>query len=341
MRTSDFDYELPPELIAQHPLAKRSGSRLLYLPAAAAPVDSQFAELPALLRDGDLLVFNNTRVFPARLFGHKSSGGKVEILIERLLGGAQVLAQVRASKSPKPGTRILLPDGTAVYVLERRGEFSKLQFDIQKELLEYLEQAGQLPLPPYIERAPENSDHERYQTIYAERVGAVAAPTAGLHFDHDVLAGLGERGIRQCFITLHIGAGTFQPVRSEQIEEHAMHAEWAEVSEDVCQVIRSTRESGGRIIAIGTTVIRSLEAAAIDGQLRPLAGETRLFITPGFKFNVVDALITNFHLPRSSLLMLVAAFAGHQRIMHAYQHAVKQRYRFFSYGDAMLLERQM
>jgi S-adenosylmethionine:tRNA ribosyltransferase-isomerase len=340
MRTSDFDYELPPDLIAQRPLATRSGSRLLYLPATASLVDSRFTELPSLLREGDLLVFNDTRVFPARLSGHKSSGGKIEILIERLLGGAQVLAQVRASKSPKPGARIELSDGTAVYVLERRGEFFKLQFDIQNELLEYLEQAGQLPLPPYIERAPENADHERYQTVYAGRVGAVAAPTAGLHFDHDVLAGLSEHGIKQCFITLHVGAGTFQPVRSEMIHDHSMHAEWAEVSEAACQLVRDTKKSGGRIIAVGTTVIRSLEAAAINGELVPLAGETRLFITPGFEFHVVDTLITNFHLPRSSLLMLVSAFAGHERIMHAYQHAVGQRYRFFSYGDAMLIERQ-
>ncbi|MBN1379325.1 MAG: tRNA preQ1(34) S-adenosylmethionine ribosyltransferase-isomerase QueA [Gammaproteobacteria bacterium] len=340
MRTSDFDYELPAELIAQRPLATRSGSRLLYLAADAMPVDTQFARLPSLLREGDLLVFNNTRVFPARLFGKKTSGGRIEILIERLLGDSQVLAHVRASKSPKAGARIELEDGTAVTMLERRDELFKLQFEIQCDLFKYLEHAGQLPLPPYIERAPEKLDHERYQTVYAERVGAIAAPTAGLHFDHDVLASLNEQGIKQCFITLHVGAGTFQPVRSELIEDHAMHAEWAEVSESVCELIRDTRQQGGRIVAVGTTVIRSLEAAVMNGKLIPFSGNTQLFITPGFTFNVVDVLITNFHLPRSSLLMLVSAFAGHQRVMQAYQHAVGQRYRFFSYGDAMLIEKQ-
>lgn len=340
MRTSDFDYELPPELIAQRPLPTRSGSRLLYLPANSRPRDKHFIELPDLLHAGNLLVFNDTRVFPARLHGHKSSGGKIEILIERLLGNGQVLAHIRASKSPKTGNRIQLKDDTAVYVLERRGELYKLQFDIKEELLDYLGQEGQLPLPPYIERAPENQDHERYQTVYAERVGAIAAPTAGLHFDHKVLTGLAERDIQHCFITLHIGAGTFQPVRSELIKDHILHAEWAEVPEEVCQLIERTKRQGGRIVAVGTTVVRSLEAAAISGTLNPFSGETQLFITPGFRFNVVDMLVTNFHLPCSSLLMLVSAFAGHERIMLAYRHAVNRRYRFYSYGDAMLIEKQ-
>ena len=339
MRTSDFDYKLPPELIAQRPLEQRSSSRLLHLPSDGKYVDTVFSRLPELLKSGDLLVFNNTRVFPARLYGRKMSGGKVEILIERLLGGAQVLAHIGASKSPKAGARIELHDGVAVYVLERRGALYKLQFDIQEDLLAYLERAGQLPLPPYIERAPENEDQVRYQTVYAERVGAVAAPTAGLHFDHDVLNRSQANGVRQCFLTLHVGAGTFQPVRSEWVKDHAMHAEWVEVPEQVCTVIRETKARGGRVVAVGTTVIRSLETAAVGGELSPFTGETQLFITPGFEFNVVDILITNFHLPRSSLLMLVSAFAGHQRIMHAYQHAVDQRYRFFSYGDAMLIER--
>ncbi len=339
MRTSDFDYELPTELIAQQPLATRSDSRMLYLPADSALVDTRFGNLPALLDKGDLLVFNNTRVFPARLYGHKKSGGKVEILIERLLGNNVVLAQMRASKPAKPGAQVTLRDGTLIVVLERRGEFFKLQFDIQQDLLEYLEHAGQLPLPPYIERDPENSDYDRYQTVYAERVGAVAAPTAGLHFDDEVLSSLRAKQVDECYLTLHVGAGTFQPVRSELIKDHAIHAEWAEVPEQVCQKILQAKQQHKRVVAVGTTVVRSLEAAALSGKLRPLSGETQLFISPGFQFNVVDALITNFHLPRSSLLMLVSAFAGHDRTMQAYQHAVRERYRFFSYGDAMLIKR--
>jgi S-adenosylmethionine:tRNA ribosyltransferase-isomerase len=331
---------LPSELIAQRPLAQRSGSRLLYLPADDRLVDTAFTELPVLLKAGDLLVFNNTRVFPARLYGYKTSGGKVEILIERLLGGTQALAHIGVSKSPKPGARIELNDGIAVYVVERRGDLYKLQFDIGEKLLDYLEHVGRLPLPPYIQRVPENDDHVRYQTVYAERVGAIAAPTAGLHFDHDVLSRLKTGGIQQCFLTLHVGAGTFQPVRSELIRDHAMHAEWLEVPEQVCRLITETKARGGRIVAVGTTVIRSLETAAVSGELVPFTGETQLFITPGFEFKVVDVLITNFHLPRSSLLMLVSAFAGHQRTMRAYRHAVGKRYRFFSYGDAMLIERQ-
>ncbi len=339
MRTSHFDYELPVELIAQRPLAARSSSRMLHLPVDSRPIDTQFTELVSLLRKGDLLVFNNSRVFPARLNGHKETGGKVEILIERLLRENRVLAQIRASKTPKPGSRIELNDGTLLTVLQRDGDFYQLQFEFQQDLLQYLETAGQLPLPPYITRSPENADYERYQTVYAERVGAVAAPTAGLHFDQQLLSDLQKKGIDQCFVTLHVGAGTFQPVRSELVEDHTLHAEWVEVPETVCRKIQRTRQQRRRVVAVGTTVVRSLEAAAQKGELASFTGETSLFIKPGFQFNAVDALITNFHLPRSSLLMLVAAFAGYDRVMQAYRHAVSERYRFFSYGDAMFIEK--
>ena len=341
MRTSDFDYELPAELIAQRPLVARTDSRLLCLPADSSRgwVDSQFSELTEWLQPGDVLVFNNTKVFPARLYGQKSTGGQIEILIERLLGGSQVLAHVRASKSPKPGGELQLQDGTAVVVIDRQGELFQLDFKIGGELLAYLEQAGSLPLPPYIERTPEQQDLERYQTVFAEHIGAVAAPTAGLHFDQSILKRLQEQGVESAFITLHVGAGTFQPVRSDVIKDHSMHAEQAEVPEAVCEQVRQAKARGSRVVAVGTTVVRSLEAAAIGGKLQAFMGDTNLFITPGYSFQVVDALITNFHLPRSSLLMLVSAFAGHARVMRAYRHAVHQGYRFFSYGDAMFIER--
>lgn len=338
MRTSDFDYPLPEELIAQYPLARRSASRLLYVPHDGDFEDRLFSELPGLLRPGDLLVFNNTRVFPARVFGRKATGGRIELLVERLLGDRQALAHVRASKSPKAGARLELPAGVEAYVEARQGELFKVTFNCEGTLLEYLEKAGHMPLPPYIVREDEAEDSERYQTVYAQRTGAVAAPTAGLHFDNTLLDTLEAAGIGQAFVTLHVGAGTFQPVRVERVQDHYMHAEQFEVPAEVCRRIEETRARNGRVVAVGTTVVRSLETAAANGALQPFTGETNLFITPGYRFRCIDALITNFHLPRSSLLMLVCAFGGYERMMRAYRHAVWRRYRFFSYGDAMLIE---
>jgi S-adenosylmethionine:tRNA ribosyltransferase-isomerase len=338
MLTSDFDYELPQELIAQHPLPQRSASRLLYIPPKDVEFEDRFfSELPLMLRPGDLLVFNDSRVFPARLYGSKTSGGQIEILIERLLGTHHALAHVRASKSPKPGSRLILPEEVQAEVVVRKDDLFELEFHCAELLVEYLQRVGQIPLPPYITRAAGPADQERYQTVFARTAGAVAAPTAGLHFEQSVFRSLQDRGIDCAYITLHVGAGTFQPVRTEQIKEHRMHSEYAEITADVCQRIKEASARGGRIVAVGTTVVRSLEAAAADGELRPFAGETNLFITPGYRFRTVDMLLTNFHLPRSSLLMLVCAFGGYERMMRAYQHAVWQRYRFFSYGDAMLL----
>ena len=338
MQLSDFDYQLPERLIAQYPEPERSQSRLLALLEASDRVsDLGFRDLPSLLRPGDLLVFNNTRVMPARLHGHKESGGKVELLIERVLSEQRALAHVRASKSPKPGGRLLIGAGEQEVLVEaRQGELFELRLS-QGDFHQLMAEEGHMPLPPYIQRDDKAFDQERYQTVYAERTGAVAAPTAGLHFDREMLAQLTERGIEQAQVTLHVGAGTFQPVRSENLDEHIMHSEWLEVDETVCRQVRETRERGGRVIAVGTTSVRSLEAASAEGELQPYRGETRLFIQPGYKFRSVDCLITNFHLPKSSLLMLVAAFAGYDRIMAAYRHAVAQEYRFFSYGDAMFL----
>ncbi len=339
MKRSDFHYELPADLIAQTPLPERSASRLLVVPPAPAPlVDGGIRDLPDLLQPGDLLVFNDTRVIPARLYGHKASGGRVEILIERLLADNEALAQVGASKSPKPGSRITLEAGGEVEVLTRDGGFYHLRFDIEGALVEWLQQAGRLPLPPYIHRDPDAADLERYQTVFARETGAVAAPTAGLHFDQALLDGLRTRGIAFGHVTLHVGAGTFQPVRVDDLSEHRMHSEWLNVSAPLVAQIEKTRAAGGRVVAVGTTVVRALESAtAGDGQLRPYAGETTIFILPGYRISSVDALLTNFHLPESTLLMMVSAFAGKERIMAAYRHAIGQRYRFFSYGDAMLL----
>ncbi len=339
MKRSDFHYDLPTELIAQAPLPERSASRLLVVPPApAAMVDSGIRDLPGLLQPGDLLVFNDTRVIPARLYGHKASGGRVEILIERLLSDNQALAQVGASKSPKPGSRITLEAGGEAEVLTRDGGFYQLRFDIEGALVDWLQRAGRLPLPPYIHRDPDADDHERYQTVFAREAGAVAAPTAGLHFDQGLLDGLRARGIDFGHVTLHVGAGTFQPVRVDDLSEHRMHSEWLNVGASLVAQIQRTRAAGGRVIAVGTTVVRALESAiAQDGQLRPYAGETTIFILPGYRIHSVDALLTNFHLPESTLLMMVSAFAGKQRIMAAYHHAIEERYRFFSYGDAMLL----
>lgn len=337
MQLSDFDYQLPQELIAQAPASERTESRLLHL-NGGQPVDRRFADFPDLLRPGDLLVFNNTRVMPARLYGRKETGGQVEILVERVLDPQRVLAHVRASKSPKPGTRLLLGD-RVMEVLGRDDALFDLRLSGAGDIYELMAEQGHMPLPPYIEREDEAFDQERYQTVYARETGAVAAPTAGLHFDRAMLDGLRARGIETAEVTLHVGAGTFQPVRVENLDEHVMHSEWLQVDEQVCERVAGTQRRGGRVVAVGTTSVRSLETAAASGELRPYAGETRLFIRPGYEFRVVDVLLTNFHLPRSTLLMLVSAFAGYEPVMAAYRHAVEQRYRFFSYGDAMLLER--
>ncbi|MDZ7828230.1 MAG: tRNA preQ1(34) S-adenosylmethionine ribosyltransferase-isomerase QueA [Halofilum sp. (in: g-proteobacteria)] len=342
MRVTDFQYDLPEEQIAQHPLSERSASRLLVVDGERDErTDRMFRDLPQLLREGDLLVFNDTRVFPARLLGHKrNSGGRVEILIERLQAdGRSALAHVRASKSPRPGTVLeLADDRMAATVTARHDDLFELDFGEGEPLIERLEQFGEVPLPPYIERAPEAGDRERYQTVYARQTGAVAAPTAGLHFDEDVLAAVRERGIETTTLTLHVGAGTFRPVRADRVEEHVMHAETVEVSQAACDAIAAARERGGRVVAVGTTVVRSLESAVSEtGEVRPFSGETRLFIVPGSRFRAVDGLVTNFHLPGSTLLMLVCAFGGHERMMAAYRHAVAAGYRFFSYGDAMLI----
>lgn len=338
MRVADFDYTLPPELIAQYPLAERSASRLLTLDAARAEiVDRQFLELPLLLKAGDLLVFNDTRVIPARVFGRKSSGGQVELLVERVLDEQRALAHVRASIAPKPGSELTLDGDVRVQVLARHDALFELRFDDARPVVDILQTIGHIPLPPYIQRADQAADHERYQTVFARRDGAVAAPTAGLHFDQALLEKVTAQGVEFAYVTLHVGAGTFQPVRVEELKDHHMHAEVVDVSAQVCAQVAATRARGGRVIAVGTTAVRSLESAAQSGSLAPFSGDTRLFITPGYQFKVVDALITNFHLPRSTLLMLVCAFAGYENVMHAYRHAVAQKYRFFSYGDAMFI----
>ncbi|MCB1922886.1 MAG: tRNA preQ1(34) S-adenosylmethionine ribosyltransferase-isomerase QueA [Gammaproteobacteria bacterium] len=337
MQLSDFHYDLPETLIAQRPLARRSDSRLLYLPAQGDVDDRQFASLAGLLHPGDLLVFNDTRVVPARLHGNKASGGRVEILIERLLGDAEALAHVRASKSPKPGSSLIV-GGSAIEVLGRDDDLYRLRIE-SGTFAGLMQHHGHMPLPPYIRRDDDDTDGERYQTVYADRPGAVAAPTAGLHFDETMLDALARAGIASTRVTLHVGAGTFQPVRVQNLDEHRMHSEWLEVGAAAVQAVHEARDRGGRVIAVGTTSVRSLESAAADGELRPFRGDTRLFIRPGYRFRVVDALLTNFHLPESTLLMLVCAFAGYQRTMAAYRHAVERGYRFFSYGDAMFAER--
>ena len=341
---ADFDYTLPPELIAQAPLAERSASRLLVLEPqeGAAPrlTDAVFSALAERVNPGDLLVFNDTRVIHARLHGVKDSGGQVEVLIERPIGPHEALAQVRASKSPKTGSRLRLADAFEVEVLGRVGEFFHLRFPPDEDLLALLERHGKLPLPPYIQRAAGEADESRYQTVYARAPGSVAAPTAGLHFDDALLARIAERGAKCAWLTLHVGAGTFQPVRVDDLGEHRMHRERYVIPQETVDAIAATRAAGGRVIAIGTTSMRALEAAAQEGALEAGSGETEIFILPGFRFQVVDALVTNFHLPRSTLMMLVSAFAGMDSIRRAYAHAVEQRYRFFSYGDAMFITRR-
>jgi S-adenosylmethionine:tRNA ribosyltransferase-isomerase len=337
MRVADFDFELPPELIAQFPPAVRGGSRLLHVEATGTLHDRWFSDLPTLLRPDDLLVMNDTRVIKARLFGTKDSGGKVELLVERVTGEFEALAFIRASHAPKPCSRIHLSDDVTVDVLARQDDLTQLRFP--RPVLDVLDQLGQLPLPPYISHAPTADDEARYQTVYANEPGAVAAPTAGLHFDDAMLGALRAQGTRTAQVTLHVGAGTFQPVRVETIAEHRMHSERYTIPQATVDAIRETRARGGRVVAVGTTSLRALEAAAQSGKLHAGSGETDIFITPGYRFHVVDALITNFHLPRSTLLMLVSAFAGTDSIRAAYAHAIAERYRFFSYGDAMLLEK--
>ncbi|NQD94339.1 tRNA preQ1(34) S-adenosylmethionine ribosyltransferase-isomerase QueA [Pseudomonas sp. CrR25] len=338
MRVADFYFELPESLIARHPLSERRASRLLVLDGASgARSHRQFADLLEYLRPGDLMVFNNTRVIPARLFGHKASGGKVEVLVERVLDQHRVLAHVRSSKSPKAGSTILIEGGGEAQMLARHDALFELGF--AEEVLPLLERVGHMPLPPYIDRPDEAADRERYQTVYAERAGAVAAPTAGLHFDQDMLAALAGKGVETAFVTLHVGAGTFQPVRVERIEDHHMHHEWLEVGQDVVDAVAACRARGGRVVAVGTTSVRSLESAARDGVLKSFSGDTDIFIFPGRPFHVVDALVTNFHLPESTLLMLVSAFAGYPETMAAYNSAIAEGYRFFSYGDAMFITR--
>lgn len=338
MKKSDFHFDLPPELIAQTPLPDRSDSRLLLVPPADAPFqDRQFRDLPELLQAGDLLIFNDTRVIPARLYGQKQTGGQVEILIERFLPEQCVRAQVGASKSPKAGSTVTLTDGTLLTVLGREDEFYRLRFETEEPVEAVLNRIGRMPLPPYIQRDADADDDTRYQTVFARHSGAVAAPTAGLHFDEALLAKLQAGGVQIGHITLHVGAGTFQPMRAEHVKDHVMHSEWLNVGAELCTQIAAARARGGRVIAVGTTVLRALETAIVDGTVKPFAGDTQIFIFPGYRIRSIDALITNFHLPESTLLMLVSAFAGKDRIFAAYRHAVAQQYRFFSYGDAMLL----
>ncbi|MCX2835313.1 tRNA preQ1(34) S-adenosylmethionine ribosyltransferase-isomerase QueA [Microbulbifer thermotolerans] len=339
MRRQDFHFELPDELIARAPAAERRGSRLLCLDGPSGAVQHRhFADLADLVDTGDLLVFNDTRVIPARLFGRKATGGRLEILIERVQGASDALAHIRSSKSPKPGSEILLQDGTELRMISRRGALFELEFPAEG-VLPVLERLGHMPLPPYIDRPDEDADRERYQTVYSREAGAVAAPTAGLHFDEAMLETLRHKGVETAFVTLHVGAGTFQPVRVDNIFEHEMHSEVMNVPESVCRAVADCRARGGRVIAVGTTSVRALESAAAGGELKPVVGETDIFIYPGYQFRVVDRLITNFHLPESTLLMLVSAFAGYDQTMNAYREAVQKRYRFFSYGDAMLIDR--
>ena len=339
MHISDFDFELPDELIAQHPPAVRGSSRLLAALPGEPLRDVQFADLPQWLQPGDVMVFNNTKVMKARLFGQKASGGKIEALIERVLDAHTALAHIRSSKSPKAGSQLIFDGGIEAEMLERQGELFVLRFAGEQTVYELLEQNGHLPLPPYIERAAGEDDDSRYQTVYAKHQGAVAAPTAGLHFTDSLLGDLRAKGVVMAEVTLHVGAGTFQPVRVDNIAEHKMHSEWFEVPETTVAAIEQAKAAGKRVWAIGTTSMRALESAAASGGLRAGEGDTDIFITPGYRFRVVDRLVTNFHLPKSTLLMLVSAFSGTQHIREVYAHAVAQQYRFFSYGDAMVLGR--
>jgi S-adenosylmethionine:tRNA ribosyltransferase-isomerase len=340
MKTSDFDYPLPDPLIARFPLAERGASRLLHVDGAAgAWADRRFAELPELFRPGDLLVFNDTCVIKARLHGVKDSGGQVEVMVERVLDDHQALVFMRFSHAPRPGSSLLLASAIRAMVLDRQGDLFRLEFDPARTVLDWLEAHGEVPLPPYIDRPAEAADEARYQTVYADKPGAVAAPTAGLHFDAAMLERLAAAGVASARVTLHVGAGTWQPMRVEDLAEHKMHSERYEIPAATVDAIRATRQRGGRVCAVGTTSLRALESAAAAGELTAGGGETELFITPGYRFRVVERLITNFHLPRSTLFMLVCAFGGMDLMQRAYAHAVDRRYRFFSYGDAMLIER--
>ena len=344
MKVSDYDYRLPPELIAQFPAAERTDSRLLKLDKDGQIYDKQLTDIVGELNAGDLLVLNDTKVIPARLYGCKDSGGRIEVLLERIIGPNKLLTQIRASKAPKIGQQLIIDGGAdaCVSVSGRRDSFFELDIAGPQDLVSWFERVGHMPLPPYIERADQSQDAERYQTVFARQPGAVAAPTAGLHYDQELLARLTGKGVRLETVTLHVGAGTYQPVRVASIAEHKMHSEFIDVSQSVCDAIIKTRAQGGRVIAVGTTVVRSLESAALHARrslIEPFSGETEIFIYPGYNFAVVDVLQTNFHLPQSTLLMLVSAFAGRERVMRAYQHAIGEKYRFFSYGDAMLLER--
>ena len=338
MKKSDFYYHLPEALIAQKPLPQRSASRLLQLDkTSGALTDGRFADLLTLLRPGDLLVLNDTKVIPARLYGRKASGGKVEILIERIESPYQALAHIKAGKAPKPDSVLILEAAAACRVLERESDLFRLRFETAEALPELLARIGHIPLPPYINRADDSEDLERYQTLFAKQAGAVAAPTAGLHFDRATLDALERNGIAKAYVTLHVGSGTFRPVRVEDLSQHVMHQEYYQVSPETVAAVKHARAGGGRVVAVGTTAVRALESASAGGELQAGCGETALFITPGYRFHAVDALLTNFHLPESTLLMLVAAFAGYDAVMNAYAHAIANRYRFFSYGDAMLI----
>jgi S-adenosylmethionine:tRNA ribosyltransferase-isomerase len=340
MRTTDFDFHLPEELIAQFPTPERSSSRLLRLNGQTGDINDEFfSKLPQFLQAGDLLVFNDTRVIKARLQGHKASGGKIEVLIERVVDNQNALAHVRASKSPRIGSRLILANAFEAEVMSRHDDLFLLVIHSQKPILELLEQHGTMPLPPYINHEADSVDEQRYQTVYAKSSGAVAAPTAGLHFDTAMLELLQQRGIEFAYVTLHVGAGTFQPVRVDNIAEHKMHSEVYSVSENTVAAIKAARQRGGKVTAVGTTALRALESAAQSGELLAGSGETTIFITPGYHFQVVERLLTNFHLPKSTLLMLISAFAGMKNVQEAYRHAITEKYRFFSYGDAMLIER--
>ena len=346
MQVSDFNFALPDELIARYPMPERTASRLLQLQGDSGEIrHGHFTDVLQLLNPGDLLVFNNTRVIPARLFGQKASGGKLEVLVERVLDSQTVLAHVRASKAPRPGVLLQFDEGVEATMVARHDALFELKFAGSRSVFAILESIGHMPLPPYIDRPDEQADKERYQTVYNAKPGAVAAPTAGLHFDKPLLAQLQAKGVELAFVTLHVGAGTFQPVRVDKIEDHHMHKEYVEVPEEVVAQIAATRQRGGRVVAVGTTSVRSLESAARASlqrgtELAAFSGDTDIFIFPGYQFSVVDALITNFHLPESTLIMLVSAFAGYDHVMAAYRQAVAERYRFFSYGDAMFVTRQ-
>lgn len=343
MKRSDFSFVLPDHLIARYPQPDRSASRLLCLNGNNGEVEHrQFRDLPNMLQAGDLLVFNNTRVIPARLLGQKVSGGKIEVLVERIIDEQRVWAHVRANRAPKPGTELLLEGAVPAVIGERDDALFEVIFASDKPVLTWLDEYGHMPLPPYIDRPDEASDRERYQTVYGVKPGAVAAPTAGLHFDDAIMQALATKGVETAYVTLHVGAGTFQPVRTDDIREHKMHSEWAEVPESVVAAVAAAKARGGRVIAVGTTSVRSLESAAKanGGRLAPYSADTDIFIYPGYQFNVVDAMVTNFHLPESTLIMLISAFAGQAEVMAAYEQAIAHEYRFFSYGDAMFIQRK-